>query len=259
MPYNLQESVEKVCRKATASRTHELPYLTLELAKEVRKQNLLFIVTASGASKYSVELVNTADKSKVSVELSNSMACGGVISRTAFAKTMYGNVFDDEMFKVLYDVKDRFLDYVDNGVMTKKSVQSAPCMMCGLVLPTRNLTIDHQRPQSGGELEAIVKTFRACGLTREGPKGAKGQAVLKHMTQGAALAPALPQLGRAPAGGGSLQDRYTLNDVGTILYSFVSDAGDMDKLKSNCMHGLLNLKPLCQTCNSFRGNPTKSF
>lgn len=185
------------------------------------------------------------------------MASAGMISRIAFAKTQYGKVANDTMFKKIYDVEERWLDYIQGGVLMKKLQLSAPCMICGLVLPMRNLSIDHQRPQTGGEIEAVLKTFRAFGLTMEGPQGPKGLAIRTHVTEGKVLKPVFTKPGRSGLGGNNLADRYTLSDVGTVLYSFIAAAGETEQLRTQCMHGLLNLKPACQTCNSARGNPLK--
>jgi len=193
------------------------------------------------------------------VDMGPVYACAGMISGVAFARTQYSNVLDNEYFHMLYDVKERPLKYIHAGQEIQMSIASAPCVTCGLILPLRNLTVDHQRPQSIGETEAVLKTFRAFGLTKEGPKGPKGQAILAHWTQGIPLKPALTQPGRAVLGGTSVNDRYTLNELGTIIYSFIAGAGKTAALKSSCMHGLLNLRPVSQTCNSSLGNRQVKF
>lgn len=252
----MTSAIEEVCRKATTSRPYEFNVTTLELAKEVTKQNQKVRVIKN-ENGFSVELISSQPNSTISINMGAIYDVAGVISNNAFAKTQYGKVADSYLFKLLYDVKDRHLNYIENGVPSLKCVLSAPCMVCGLVLPLKNLTIDHQRPQSGGELEAVLKTFRALGLTEEGPQGPKGQAILQLIRNNIPLqaVPTLP--GRGVLGGNSRENRYTLNRDGLILYSFMVAAQKKDELKSQSMHSLFNLKPACQRCNSARGNPQK--
>jgi len=255
----LQKTIEEVLGRATLHRPHSFDYVTLEAAKEVRKATLKIGVTRlPGVNHYAVELIDEAARSVTPVAMGEIMARAGMISGTAFAKTQYGKAADDPFFHMLYNVKERALMYMEAGTECSKAVSSAPCMMCGVILPLRNLTVDHQRPQSGGESEAVLKTFRAFGFTKAGPKGVKGQRILDHFTNGARMQPAMPQLGRpALPTGTTVADRYSLNVNGAILYSFIVAGGKRDELQNQCMHGLLNLKPLCQTCNSSRGNPLK--
>lgn len=254
---NLKDTIDSVCRKATRHKPFEFNVVTLESAKEIIRPNCRFRITKPDYDHISVTLINDLPHSSVPLNLGPVYSRAGMISSTAFAKTQYANVADDPIFHLLYDVQPRSLAYIEAGTPINKPTLSAPCMICGLVLPLRNLTVDHQRPQSGGEIEAVLKTLRAFGLTNEGPKGPKGQAILRHFTKATPLGPVLTQPSRVALGGTNLADRYTLNDVGAILYSFVAAAGQKAELQSQCMHGLLNLKPACQTCNSSRGNPLK--
>ena len=254
---NLKDVIQRVCDKATLHRPYVFNMATVRAAVHTPITTHRLRITKVGATVFKTELIDSGGKLVQECDLGSAYARAGMISGTAFAKTQYGNVTEDPFFHELYDVQYRYLDYIEAGMALKKRVLSAPCMICGLVLPLRNLTVDHQRPQSGGETEAVLKTFRAFGLTSEGPQGPKGKSVMEHFTKGVPLQPVLTQPARAALGGSSLTDRYTLNDVGTLLYSFVVDAGELDTLKSECMHGLLNLKPACQTCNSSRGKQLK--
>ncbi|GHD70008.1 hypothetical protein [Jeongeupia chitinilytica] len=253
---NLQNCIEQVCHKATSFRPFEIDVYTLESAREQRLANLQLRINRPKPGEYAVTLVD-AINGESEVALGPIYARAGMISKTAFAKTQYANVSDDAFFHILYDVQDRPFSYIENGAPVTKHTPGAPCMVCGLLLPLRNLTVDHQRPQAGGELEAVLKTFRAFGLTREGPKGGKGQRILQHVSQGIALSAVSPKLGRAPVQVGNLADRYTLTNEGAVLYSFIVAAGEREQLKSQCMHGLLNLQPMCQACNSSKGNALK--
>lgn len=254
---NLKNIIERECARATMHKSHAFAVVTLASAQKVTKPNAEFRITKQGPDKFLLESVTTMPNATTTVDLGPVYAYAGVITGTAFAKTQYGNVVDDPMFHKLYDVQQRPLNYIEGGAALTRPTLSAPCMICGLVLPLRNLTIDHQRPQTGGDHEAVLKTFRAFGLTTEGPQGPKGRAILAHITQGTPVATVPTQPTRAALGGALPVNRYTLNDIGTILYSFVASAGETALLESQCMHGLLNLKPACGACNSARGNPLK--
>jgi hypothetical protein len=252
----LKEVIDSVCRNATQHRPYEFGILSLQDGKEATFPKTARL-TRTSPTHVTVDVIDNATRAVTPLDASSVYGVAGAISRIAFAQTQYRGVADEPMFRDLYDVSQRALPYVEGGVLVHKTVESAPCMMCGVVLPLRNLTIDHQRPQAGGELEAVLKTFRAFGLTQEGPKGPKGQAILTHLRGGVPLGKVMPQLGRPAMGGTSLNKRYSLTDEGTMLYSFVAAAGELDSLKSQCMHGLLNLRPVCQACNSSRGNPLR--
>jgi hypothetical protein len=275
---DLPQSIDKVYHKATTRRPHEFGMKGILNGKEVPITDYKLRVTAlpqqssrvydEGTSRgdqisladapVQVHLIEVATRKEALLgNVGAIYAVAGAISRIAFAKTQYGDVTQDPLFHLLYDVQDRALSYVEAGNSTQKLVRSAPCMICGLVLPLRNLTVDHQRPQTGGELEAVAKTFRAFGLTEEGPKGPKGQKIMQHLLTGLPPTAVPTQSNRAPLGGSSLNARYTLNLAGNVLYSFVSEAGDAELLQTACLHGLLNLRPACGACNSSRGQQLK--
>lgn len=253
MSYDLKAVIETACRNGTERHPYVFNVVTLTNAREQPVRNRkLRVISAPRA-------VDLIDGTKVikRVDMGRLLGLAGSISNTGFARTQYAKVQKNGLFEQLYDVKDRLFEYVEAGKPVQKQVPSAPCMICGLVLPLRNLTIDHQRPQKGGEIEAVLKTFRAFGLTLEGPGGPKGQAILAHVNTGKALAPLPTQPGRDALGGGAAARRYSLNEDGMFLYSFVAAANQIQQLKDACMHGLLNLKPACGACNSSKGNPVK--
>src|SRR5262245_25430288 len=125
-----------------------------------------------------------------------------------------------------------------------------PCMRCGLVVPENNITIDHQKPQQGGEILAVAKAFRAIGGTEEGPKGSKGKAFYLANTYDKVywalsnnnLRPPIEPHPRDPWAGTDRTKRQTLNESGTIIYSALLWGGDKDDLYKVCMNSVLNLK-----------------
>jgi len=100
------------------------------------------------------------------------------IKAISFAINGYDGVKTNNVWRQLYQVKLRQLACVE-GPNEKLGLpeDSAPCHMCGLVLPLSSIDIDHQRPQAGGESEAVAKVFRAFGLTMQGAVGSKGLAI----------------------------------------------------------------------------------
>lgn len=140
-------------------------------------------------------------------------------------------------------------------------IDGTACIACGLVLPLSHMTIDHQRPQSGGETQAIARLFRACDLTAGQPVGAKGKALVNQF-KGVGLDPGdyskIPKLARTaspqtdPILGKT--SRYTLSSIGHLIYAAIVSAGEIERLKKLGMHSLANLKPLCTVCNPRRSN-----
>lgn len=168
----------------------------------------------------------------------------------SFTPGSYRDVIYNAQWRAFYNVAARALQYIDqsNTPTIKPAVDSVPCFDCELVLPTRNVTIDHQRPQEGNPVEATCKLFRALGLTKGDPDGPKGDAIRNaHMGNVGGVA------GRANA---PLRKRYTLNNVGQIYFTIADwegfvDSGDLDKA---CLHHVVNLRPLCNACNTSNRN-----
>lgn len=170
----------------------------------------------------------------------------------------YTRMKENENFKRLYGYAFRDVIYYDGA----RNLETYPCNKCGLILPLNQVTIDHQKPQAGGEILAVLKTLRAFGLTVEGPKGAKGKNVAQnagqfnklHSTMMSHQFPiAIPHADRHPDTG-SKASRQTLNLNGMLFYSILVWAKVENEFSNNCMHSFLNLKPMCGSCNSTKGN-----
>ncbi len=245
------------------------PAHTITAGKEVQVANRALELTPANLS---MRLLDLPGKTSSSMPLNrdglelffNSLIA---ISR---APTTYDEIVKSRIWCQFYQRGNRSLAYVNGTTLTPGVAEdSIPCKKCGLVLPMKLITIDHQRPQAGGEFEAVAKVFRIFGLTLEGPKGAKGKAFQELVQKGGTatnvvLAGDMGVLTVAPLpvgvkalGGNSLADRYTLNDSGTMYYSLVKAAGALKELQDRCMHSLLNLAPLCQSCNNIKNNQLK--
>jgi hypothetical protein len=199
------------------------------------------------------------------------------IDELSYATTTYDNIIRQHLFRELYQCGTRSLPYIDGTALVPKLVDSVPCQICGLVIPLAYASIDHVRPQTGGGHEAVAKVLRILGMSVDGPRGTKTSQLQSGVTtasgHGGGLAAGLvafqtsgkvqavpTKTGRGPKAADSaqhLKDRYSLNWEGQVFYSLVRILGCLNELEVRCMHSLVNLRPLCNHCNSARGNPLK--
>lgn len=156
------------------------------------------------------------------------------------------NVLTNNVYwRTFYNVAMRTLNYVDAGgaAVVRAAVETVPCYDCELVCRLdANITIDHQRPQGGNELEPICKVWRAMGLTIDGPDGLKGQDIILHWG---------PLVGGlASANVGTRAAKYTLNNAGKIYYTLSEWNNEYGTLVSQSLNHIVNLRPLCHACNT---------
>lgn len=200
--------------------------------------------------------VNIAHKQLVDLELRQNNSVHALATVTAvqlkafcdyitdtYTAANYRNVKDNLQWRAVYEVTDDVMwSYVSriHGPMSK-SESTVACRACGIVLPLKVITVDHQSPQTGGAVGAICRVFRGLGLTQGGPKGKKN----KHAIQANAAT-----VGGKVANLGSWSERYSLNDAGAIYYSVIKEAQQLSNLENACLHHFLNLRPVCGPCNS---------
>ena len=177
----------------------------------------------------------------------------------------YARIKEHLVFRKIYGFAKREVNYVEKGLVFPRACETFPCMNCGIILPEHAITIDHEKPQEGGELLALLKVFRACGLTLVGPNGSVGQMYARYAAQSffdlvaAVMDPHIwPTLqpGVRPSKANNQKNRQTLNNCGTVIYSVLLWSEDLKLVIKNCMNSLLNLKPLCLSCNASKGNAT---
>jgi hypothetical protein len=179
------------------------------------------------------------------------------LENNSYAAGHHRNVLNNAVWRVFYNYAARPLAYIDNAnvAVVKPHEASLPCFDCELVLPVRNIQIDHQRPQAGNPVEPVCKVFRSLGLTLEaatGPKGLHFGGV--HMASVGGVA------GIAGAAPGS-PGKYTLSDRGQIYFTIADWCGLVDppsELDEACMNHVINLRPLCSNCNPANRN-TRHF
>jgi len=167
-----------------------------------------------------------------------------------YTASTYSNVKQSPHWQAAYDVKERLfeINHKTHGSMWQQ-LDSTSCRQCGLIMPLRTLTIDHQKAQDGGGDAAIARVFRGLGLTNGPPKGRKNSLALETYAQSVGGTATNAQ-GDGPPPTTNRQGRYTLNNVGTIYYSVFKEAAALDLLQQACMHHYLNLRPACGPCNS---------
>jgi hypothetical protein len=198
-----------------------------------------------------------------------------IIDELSYAESTYDNIVRQRLFRLLYQVAQRGIQYVDGVTPGLKTMDSLPCQNCGLLLPLSHMTIDHVRPQTGGEVEAVAKVLRILGFTMAGPTSPKSQQLqagvqsamrhqqglsigLHNMSMERVVTAVPTKPGRGPkVVTSTVLDRYSLNWEGYLFYSLVKGLGCITQLQTRCMHSLVNLKPLCGPCNGSRGNPLK--
>ncbi|MDN2709850.1 hypothetical protein O0880_10530 [Janthinobacterium sp. SUN118] len=165
----------------------------------------------------------------------------------SFAFGQHRAVLNHAPWRNLYNVAPRVLAYMDShgAAVVNPATDSVPCVDCDILLPINNITIDHQRPQNGRFEEAVCKVFRSIGLTTGRPTGPKGIhfANLHAATVGGVV------------GGAPIPVRvakYTLNDMGKIYYTLAQWCGLTvnGELFNACMDHMINLRPLCHSCNT---------
>jgi len=173
------------------------------------------------------------------------------INNNAYDDEQHRMVLTNGIWRTFYNVAQRALVYVDhNGAPAAAPAvlpDTVPCYDCNLVHTLANISIDHQRPIGGNPYEAICKVFRCLGLTRgsvTGPKGLHFQAL--HMAT----------VGGVASVSVTRNDKYTLNAQGEIYYSLFFELDMVHDLAIACMNHVINLRPLCSSCNRPNRNTT---
>jgi hypothetical protein len=160
----------------------------------------------------------------------------------------YRNVKTNTLWRVVYCVQPLDFFKFDSKLnqTSRVKLEATYCQKCGINLPLRNLTIDHQKPQQGGDIEAMLRVFRAAGLTVSTGSGQKNRYI-----QGQVAKSVGGNVNVLPRGQkGSDLDRYTFNDKGIIYFTMLQFYGLTDQMRQMSMHHVVNLRPMCGPCNS---------
>lgn len=162
--------------------------------------------------------------------------------------TNYRTVKNSQLWRTLYGVHPKTFSTYDSKQNTNgvAMFDSSYCQHCGLILPLRNLTIDHQKPQSGGEVEAMLRLFRAAGLTVSTGYGNKNRHLQNNFAAGFGGNTTVLPRGQK----GNVNDRYTLTLKGALYFTVLQSFNLTTEMKKMSMHHIVNLRPMCGPCNS---------
>ncbi|WP_444893570.1 hypothetical protein ACJJIE_03480 [Microbulbifer sp. TRSA001] len=203
----------------------------------------------------------------------------------------YSAVRKDEFWKRAYLYhKGIWYRMTKNGEikMSGEEIELGVCHECAIVLPSGQLEVDHYLPQSGSGILPILKAMRACGMTLGGPKGSgKGNLVLdgkidflgvgssagnnikteftgvKNSERGIINPHVLKGFVSSPKGKRTQKlldaKKYTPSILGVRFLKHLLDKNMLIEIRRRCMHSILNLAPLCPTCNNCKSNKIKGF
>jgi hypothetical protein len=169
----------------------------------------------------------------------------------------HGKVKESLVWKTMFQVGNRNILRMDSlGNVISQAVETVPCHNCGFIVPFSDIQIDHTEPQAEGKY--VLKVFRALGLTNAPSTGMKGTAF---------AGTGLDTLVANPRGrnrgdfnhlvNATAADKWTTNDKGAVFLSLFMYVQAFNELQRFCMNSLLNLTPLCRTCNGEKSDWVK--
>jgi hypothetical protein len=248
-----------------------IPVHTINAAQLVAADTTRFHVTSNNhGSRYmpivsALSLVQVQPATQTQQQTQTTLA---TISRSELGNFMdfvedntdnnYRNVKDNARWRTLYGVRMKTYETYDSKTNLKgtKDCLTTYCQHCKLLLPLRNLTIDHQKPQQGGDMEAMVRVFRALGLTVSTGTGTKNRYLQSQYAGSVGGNTTVISRGGTR---GTDQDRYSLSNKGALYLSVLHYANQYAALKTMCMHHIANLRPMCGPCNSGLRNSNVTF
>ncbi len=158
------------------------------------------------------------------------------------ATTRYRVIKRNPNWRGIHGVGQRPIHYEINDVAVTKTVDSVVCRSCGLVMPLESATIDHHHPQAGGQENAAIRVFRAVGLCQQQPRNRAGRTIDIQL-----------QFDRSGPMGAEL------SYLGIMFYTCIHVAGEYNDFTENCLNHIVNLDPMCNRCNSSKGNWGANF
>lgn len=227
----------------------KFPFYEYKILNNVGQEQLVpqYSLKSGGTFINDLELLDTNTSSKVTslslLEVNNFFR---MFEQKKFSPSQYRYVKYDTDWQKVYGVTPYYFDKLPKGstVPIKHQLDGTYCRECRFFLPLQNLTIDHQKPQKGGADAALIKIFRAYGLTQDAPKGHKGQENVRL---------------KASLVGGDTNhvagaNRDATNLKGGMYYSILRHCQLLPQFKGECVHHFLNLAPVCGPCNSSKSN-----
>jgi hypothetical protein len=164
----------------------------------------------------------------------------------------YRKVLAEPNWRTLFQVSGRNVNYIHGTAGATNNEDTMPCYLCGIVLPVSHITVDHHKPQSGGESQAILKNLRNLGhqLTHAAGHGSVATAYGTQQFQ------AIPTKsgGQPKLLHDDQAERYTLTARGITFLSAAIASTSLQRVADLCMHSVYNLKPFCAKCNITKSN-----
>ncbi|WP_206957109.1 hypothetical protein [Trinickia acidisoli] len=192
-------------------------------------------------------------KVEYSLDLTEAVAIGKSLT-AAYMTTDYRRVLQDPYWMQLFNVQDRDFNYIEGTTARTSTEASLPCYNCGLILPATHITIDHMKPQAGGQDQSILKVLRGLSsyLTMMPGKGHFATAYREGTTD-----PLPTKAGRDDSSSSSdfgKERRYTLTAKGMTMLSVLIASTGLQPVLNACMHSAFNLRPYCAKCNIAKSN-----
>jgi hypothetical protein len=205
----------------------------------------------TGARVSSAELRRN-DVSVRKLEYAQLLAFSNLFHHKMFSTVSnYREIKTVDAWRLIYGVREQSWEFhqrlsnegMDIDEIEQNDIDVVNCRVCGILLPLRVASIDHQAPQSNGMMKAMCRVFRSIGCTVASGRG------VKSVTMQSELAEAIggDEPGRWD---GNKVERHTLNEVGRMYYSMLGVAGMMGEFQVGCMNSGFNLRPVCPPCNS---------
>lgn len=236
------------------------PLLTLQSSQERVLNQMIYITAPYQGSRYKpiiTELHVMVGDDLPGVSITRQQLANFIEFANRHSDANYRNVKSNQLWRDIYGVANASFPSFDpkTGTSGTKQALGTYCQRCHFILPLSVLTIDHQKPQSGGGQDALARLFRALGLTKSTGYGVKNRLLQNAFAQYVGGSQDIRLLGDK----GGKEDRFSLTSMGMLYYSALRYAGDLPALKTLAMHHVVNLRPMCGPCNSSLRNTNVTF
>lgn len=167
-----------------------------------------------------------------------------------------GNLFSCDVWVKMYQGASYSIPYISGSSPSLKTEPAMPCHLCGLVLPNKIVQIDHIKPSSGGGDHAIIKLLRY--LSNDFTNAARIGKRFNGIEPVVVLTKS-DSVRRVKETDSSILERYTLTEKGNIFLSILLAACVKYYVIDSCVNSLINMQPLCPTCNNSKSNKLKNI
>lgn len=172
------------------------------------------------------------------------------------------NALTNDIWKEMYMVKDRSMPFVKGRTEGNYTIESVPCNFCGRVLPKENIQIDHviDAKATNSKYKAALKVLHFTeGCTKDEGIGRKYNVFKQEKTTGTydiidtycdinfKSTKKITHISKKDFN----KDRYKITEMGSLIFSIIRylNIGNFDFCQA-CLNCIINLRPLCNTCNT---------